>query len=208
MPYAEHVEANFFQPFYTARIDLAYKATDQEGMKFDLSFLKFWSSVIDFYGGVYWVYKKNAIQTPRGQATLSTGASFAEFIKDFFPAPDNNYGNFIYAVFRSGIVHQLSPKRSGIHWIHGTIHDLVWIEQNPTNLNPHDNKIAHINLKKFRELTYQSYTKFRQMVNNPANDANCESVYRHLINVADIFGDGKSLDDAYRRITGSTMRVV
>lgn len=208
MPYAEHVKANFFQPFYVERIEIAHKATDIEGKKFDLAFLKFWCSVIDFYGGIYWVFKKNAIQTRNGKTTLSTGASFAEFITDFFPPPDNNYGNFIYSVFRSGIVHQLAPKRSEIHWSHSTISDLVWIKLDTSKTNQHDNKVANINLKKFREFTYQAFIKFLQKVNDPTNDANCENVYRHLINFADIFEDGKNLNDAYNRITGSPIRVI
>jgi hypothetical protein len=97
------------------------------------------------------VYKKNTIQTtPRGHSTLSTGASFAEFISDFFPSPDNNYGNFIYAVFRSGDSPSISPKRSGIHWIHATIPDLVWIEQNLAKSKPHDNKNGPYQFKKIQ----------------------------------------------------------
>ncbi len=192
------VISNFFQTFYEERIELVYKTPERMKQGYDLAILKFWSSVIDFYGGIYFVGKSGNIQRDRrGNMTLATGNSFALFIKAFFPDPEKNYGRFIYSAFRSGAVHQLSPKRSEIHVKHATRSELIWVEIDTSKTDPNDNKVAHMNLELFQELTYQSYNKFCQLIRKGADPTMCENIAKNLIDTPDIFGDGHALNKAY-----------
>lgn len=101
----------FFQQFYDERIKIAKKVGSNYHKQLDTSLLSFWFSVIDFYGGIYFIGKNNKKIYKNKKLKLADKETFAKFILDFFPAPENELGDFLYSVFRSGLVHQLSPKK-------------------------------------------------------------------------------------------------
>jgi hypothetical protein len=200
MSHCSDVISQFFQPFYHKRIERVYTSPTDQQKTFDIAIFKFWCSVIDLYGGIYYVGKTGQVQMQRGRQVLATGESFSLFIKDFFPAPEMHYGKFIYSIFRSGIVHQLSPKRSGIHWMHSSRQELIWVEVDPLNTDPNQDKKAHINLQKFQELTYAAYIQFYNNIKTSSDPTICNNIYTLLINVPDIFNDGAALDREYNNL--------
>src|SRR5579859_2118271 len=117
--YPQKVIDAFFQAFYHERIEIAKGVGKTYNRQLDTSLLTFWFSVIDFYGGIYYVGKKNKKETYRSappNLKLAHKESFKLFIEDFFPSPENKLGEFLYTIFRSGLVHQLSPKKAGLVW--------------------------------------------------------------------------------------------
>jgi len=197
----QQVFNQFFQPFYDQRIENIYRMSPATSSTFDLSVLTFWSSVIDFYGGLYYIGKKNQYKTHRsGDLKLSHVDAFSLFIKDFFPAPENQYGNFIYDIFRSGIVHQVCAKKSHIYWQHPNIHKLLWVVQQPGNTNEIENKEAHINISVFQQMTYDAYQRFKAMVSNSTDPTLCQNIYNHLLAMSDGLQDGKALNSAFNKL--------
>src|SRR5665811_309597 len=100
--YSQKVIEAFFQLFYHERIEIARQVGQHYHKQLDISLLTFWFSVIDFYGGIYYVGKNNRKETydrnpPNGHnLKFAHKQSFIEFIKDFFPAPENELGEFLY----------------------------------------------------------------------------------------------------------------
>lgn len=192
--YSEKVIGSFFQPFYSARISNARQAASQYRSILDLGLLNFWFSVVDFYGGIYYLGVEGK-QTDRHQEIkLATPRSFEKFIRDFFPEPENSLGKFIYAIFRSGITHQVSPKKRRNVWQPENPR-LLWIEVDGSQPNPDKNKTAMLNIPKFAQLTYEAYLELKRQIENDEIVPVCEQITRELIAPYDAFLDERKLNE-------------
>lgn len=190
----------FFQPFYNQRIENAKKAGKEIHIVFDVAISTFWFSVIDFYAGIYFVGKQSKKETYGGQnLKLAHKAAFILFIKDFFPEPENELGEFLYVVFRSGLVHQISPKKSGLIWDNKCL-KLLWVEIDENNKDEYSNKISILNIHKLEELSFSAYLEFkRQIESNEINDY-CQNIFTHLLEIPDGLGDGQAIHKAYSKL--------
>lgn len=204
--YSQKVIDAFFQTFYHERIEIAKQVGKSYNKQLDISLLNFWFSVIDFYGGIYYIGKKDRKETydrkPSNGHNLKFAhkKSFIKFIKDFFPTPENELGEFLYTVFRSGIVHQLSPKKGGIIWDESNS-KLLWMiidTHNPDNLA---NKIAFLNIYKLEQLTYDAYSKFRRKIENNELVTECERIFNLLLSIPDGLEDGFTIHDQYMKLS-------
>lgn len=133
----------------------------------DTALTLFWFSVIDFYGGLYWVGKKDELK----KSGIAHSDGFKLFIADFFPAEYKQYGDLIYTIFRSGMIHQVSPKKAGIHW-KPERRELVWFEIDVNLMDESGkkiianlaNKVAHLNLYVLHEQTFKAYGDFHKLL--------------------------------------------
>jgi hypothetical protein len=198
MDYCQKVIDQFFQKFYFDRINHVINANPVISRRLDLAILKFWCSVIDFYGGIHYIGKTNTPRVNRdGSLKLAHGEAFRMFIEDYFPSPENKYGKLFYNIFRSGVVHQISPKKSGIHWEHATRKEMIWVVQNSPD--PKD-IIGHLNLKVFQELSYDAFQKFHEFIKNGVDQNFCENIFNHLLANPDSLGDESALWNNYNEL--------
>jgi hypothetical protein len=204
--YSQKVIDSFFQPFYHERITIAREVGISYYKQLDISLLTFWFSVIDFYGGVYFIGKNNRKETwdkkpPNGHnLKFAHKQSFVEFINEFFPSPENELGEFLYTVFRSGIVHQLSPKKGEI-LCDSTNPKLMWVKVNA--LEPQDtaNKVATINIFQLEKLAYNAYIELRRKIENDELPIECKNIFDHLLANPDGLEDGITIHDQYLKLS-------
>ena len=195
--YSQKVIDTFFQTFYDERIKIVKQVGQSYHNQLDISLLTFWFSVIDFYGGIYYIGKKDRKKTWGGtNLKLADKKTFNLFIKDFFPSPENELGNFLYSVFRSGIVHQLSPKKAGLVW-DSRNPKLVWVKIDSNNCDRLSNKVATINIHQLENLAYAAYTEFKRKVEKDEIVGICENIFNHLIAIPDGLEDGKTIDKEF-----------
>lgn len=216
--YSQHVLDNFFQPFYDRRIENIRNMNFQSKVDLDLSVVTFWLSVIDFYGGLYYIGKHNEIEplykrkkktTDLTLLKLAHSKAFAEFVADFFPKSkmENELGPLLYSSFRSGIVHQLSPKKGVLTW-GGRDQDLLWVEVDNNNSNPITNKTVSININRFEELSYNSYKDFKQKIESGEHADICKNIYDHLISKDDGLQDGYAVQYEYSQLKPEVKQMI
>lgn len=199
--YSQKVIDTFFQTFYHERIQIAREVGKSYHRQLDTSLLTFWFSVIDFYGGLYYIGKTNTKKTYRtGNLKLADKETFSLFIEDFFPSPENKLGEFLYTVFRSGLVHQLSPKKAGLVW-DKTNPKLLWVKIDSSNRDNTSNKVATINIHRLEHLAYNAYTEFKRKVEHDEIVAICENIFNHLIAIPDGLEDGKTIHNQFSNLT-------
>jgi hypothetical protein len=192
--FSQKVINQFFQGFYDKRVEIMYNLGKDHKGSLDLSMLLFWFSVIDFYGGIFYVGHNNTILKNRdGSFKLTNYKTFERFIYDFFPKPEKEYGKFIYKIFRSGVVHQLSPKKGGIVWDEDECR-LVWTLPE----GDYENKIAMLNVYKFQVLTYQSYNCYKEKILTGSLDKHCENIYNNLLKEPDGLEDERVFNEQYK----------
>jgi hypothetical protein len=197
MDHCDEVLAQFFQPFYLDRIERVKNADDQTSQCFDLGVLKFWCSVCDFYGGINYLAKGKAPQRNRdGGLKLAHSGGYRDFFNDYFPDPEKNYGKIFYNIFRSGVVHQMSPKKAGIHWQHQKRLEMIWVEErdSPTDI------IAYVNVKVFQQYAYDAFHQFHDLIKTKLETAYCQNIWDSLLSGSDMLGDEKALNDAYNAL--------
>lgn len=207
MNYSQKIADAFFQPFYLQRIEIARQLGRTHYAQLDIALLTFWFSVIDFYGGIYYIGIHNEKKTydrrlPNGQnLKLAHGDSFKEFIHDFFPEPENELGEFIYSIFRSGIVHQLSPKKSSIVW---EPHNpkLLWMVIDGSEPNQKANKVATLNISRMAELTFNSFIMFSDKIKMNTIPL-CENIYIQLLDQPDGLEDGAAINAQFNKLSGA-----
>jgi len=198
--YSQKVIDSFLQTFYNERIQIAKEVGKHYHKQLDTSLLTFWFSVIDFYGGLYFIGKNNCKKTYRsGGLKLAHKKSFTEFVHDFFPAPENELGEFLYTVFRSGPVHQLSPKKGEVIW-DVTNPKLIWIKVDTINLDNTANKVATINIHQLEHLAFEAYKEFSRKVENDELITECENIFNHLLAKADGLEDGITIHNQYNSL--------
>ena len=184
----EKVLNQFFQPFYDHRINLIKNYDFVNNGLLDIPIALFWFSVIDFYGGLYSVGINNKVDRYRdGSIKLATPESFEKFVEDFFPSPENRFGKFLYKVFRSGIVHQISPKHAGISYKKDN--NKLFIPSSPIYNRDSDTEII-LNLFKLQELVYEAYNTFKRNIVDNQLAGVTKNIYVKLIS-NDIFEDRK-----------------
>jgi len=204
--YSQKVIDTFFQTFYHERIEIAKQVGMHYNNQFDISLLTFWFSVIDFYGGVYYIGKNNRKETfgsnpPNGHnLKFAHKQSFIEFIKDFFPSPEKELGEFLYTVFRSGIVHQLSPKKGELLW-DSCNPKLMWVKVDTHNTNNTANKVATINICRLEQHSYNAYKKFRRKIENDEFVTECERIFNLLLAIPDGLEDGITIHNQYDKLS-------
>lgn len=195
----------FFQTFYHERIEIARQVGQHYHKQLDTSLLTFWFSVIDFYGGVYYIGKEDKKETydrkpPDGSnLKFAHKQSFIKFVKDFFPPQENELGEFLYTVFRSGLVHQLSPKKGEILW-DASNPKLLWVKVDTHNGANTANKVATINIYTLEQLAYNAYKEFRKKVENDELLTECERIFNHLLAVPDGLEDGITIHNQYSKL--------
>ena len=198
--YSEHVINNFFQTFYHERVEIVRTVGKQYYRQLDIALLTFWFSVIDFYGGIYYVGKHNKRETYRQtNLKLAHKKAFIEFIEEFFPETENEFGELLYSVFRSGLVHQLSPKKGGLVWETDNS-QLIWIKIDNKNTDELTNKVITINIHRLEQLAYNSYLEFKKRAENGEIEGICENIYNQLIKNTDGLEDGKVLNEQYLKL--------
>lgn len=197
--YSQKVIDAFFQPFYDERIKLMYNLGRKQNRQIDLSLLLFWFSVIDFYGGIYHVGKNKKEKYKDGRLKLSYSDSFKEFIEVFFPSPYHQVGQFIYKIFRSGIVHQISPKKGAIIW-ESLEPRLIWVKVDHTNPVDTANKVAVLNIYQLQEMTFKSYYDFKNRISSDLEIPLCEKIFNELLKDPDGLEDGITLDKEYKEL--------
>ena len=201
--FSQKVIDAFFQTFYHERIEIAKQVGQHYYKQLDTSLLTFWFSVIDFYGGLYYIGKNNTKKTYRdGRLKLADKETFTLFIHNFFPMPENELGEFIYTVFRSGLVHQLSPKKGEILW-DATNPKLLWVKVDTSNSDDTANKIATINIHQLELLAFNAYKEFRHKVENNELITECENIFNHLLAHSDGLEDGNTIHDQYIKLPAS-----
>jgi len=204
--HSQKVIESFFQVFYHERIEIARKVGKNYNKQLDISLLTFWFSVIDFYGGIYYIGKNDTKETydrklPNGNnLKFAHKQSFIEFIQDFFPTPENELGEFLYSIFRSGLVHQLSPKKGEILW-DASNPKLLWVKIDANNGDNTANKVATINIYILEKLAYNAYKEFRRKVENDELITVCEKIFNHLLAVPDGLEDGITLHNQYSKLS-------
>lgn len=197
--YSQKVIDAFFQTFYHERIDIAKHVGQHYHKQLDTSLLTFWFTVIDFYGGVYFIGKERKKTYRDGRLKLADKETFIRFIHDFFPAPENELGEFLYTIFRSGLVHQLSPKKGQIIW-DTTNQKLLWVKIDTSNPDSTANKVATINLYKLECLTFDAYREFKRKVENDELVTECENIFNDLLANPDGLEDGKTIDTQHNNL--------
>lgn len=198
--YSQKVIDAFFQTFYHERIKIAKQVGKKYHKQLDTSLLTFWFSVIDFYGGLYYIGKNNSKKKYKhGKLKLADKETFTLFIHDFFPEPENELGEFIYTVFRSGLVHQLSPKKGEILWDEGNS-KLLWVKVDTSNGDNTANKVATINIHQLELMVFKAYKEFRRKVKNDELITECEHIFNHLLANPDGLEDGSTLHDQYTKL--------
>ena len=179
--YSQKVIDSFFQTFYHERIEIAKHVGQHYHQQLDISLLTFWFSVVDFYGGLYFIGKKDIKKIYRnGKLKLADKETFTNFIHDFFPSPENELGEFLHTVFRSGLVHQLSPKKGGIIWDTSNP-KLLWIKVDMSNPDNTANKVATINIFQLEQLAFKAYSELRRKIENDELITECERIFNHLL---------------------------
>ncbi|MDH7463519.1 hypothetical protein QEG73_19620 [Chitinophagaceae bacterium 26-R-25] len=206
--YGQKVIDAFFQNFYHERIEIAKQVGKHYNKQLDISLLTFWFSVVDFYGGIYYIGKNNRKETydrnpPNGHnLKFAHKQSFIEFIKDFFPAPENELGEFLYTVFRSGIVHQLSPKKGELLW-DSCNPKLIWVKVDARNPANTANKVATINIYRLEQLSYAAYKEFRRKIEYGELVTECERIFNLLLAISDGLEDGITIHNQYDKLSPS-----
>lgn len=201
--FSQKVIDTFFQKFYHERIEIAKKVGQRYHKQLDTSLLTFWFSVVDFYGGLYFIGKKDTKKNYRdGRLKLTDKETFTLFIHDFFPVPENELGEFIYTVFRSGLVHQLSPKKGEIIW-DSTNPKLLWIQIDTSNADNTANKVATVNIHQLEFLAFNAYKEFRSKVENDELITECERIFNHLLASPDGLEDGSTIHNQYTKLSTS-----
>ncbi|MBN8663803.1 MAG: hypothetical protein J0L83_04480 [Chitinophagales bacterium] len=201
--FSQKVIDTFFQTFYHERIEIAKQVGQHYHKQLDTSLLTFWFSVLDFYGGLYFIGKKDTKKTYRdGRLKLADKATFTIFIHDFFPEPENELGEFIYTVFRSGLVHQLSPKKGEIIW-DATNSKLLWLKVDTSNPDNTANKVATINIHQLELLAFNAYKEFRRKVENDELITECERIFNYLLANPDGLEDGSTIHNQYTKLPAS-----
>ena len=201
--FSQKVINQFFQGFYDKRVEIMYNLGKAHKGSLDLSMLLFWFSVIDFYGGIFYVGHNNTtLKNWDGSFKLTNYKTFERFIYDFFPKPEKEYGKFIYQIFRSGVVHQLSPKKGGIMWDEDECR-LVWTLPE----GDCENKIAILNVYKFQELTYQSYNYYKEKILTGSLDKHCENIYNNLLKEPDGLSDERVFNEQYKILIEKGIRI-
>ena len=199
--FSQKIIDSFFQTFYHERIRIVKQVGQQYHQQLDTSLLTFWFSVIDFYGGLYFIGKNDRKKTYRdGKLKLADKETFTNFIHDFFPSPENELGEFIYTVFRSGLVHQLSPKKGGILWDTSNP-KLLWINVDTSNPNNTANKVAFINIYQLEHLAFNAYSELRRKIENDELITECERIFNHLLAASDGLEDGATIHDQYTNLS-------
>lgn len=201
--FSQKVIDTFFQTFYHERIEIAKLVGQHYHKQLDTSLLTFWFSVIDFYGGLYFIGKNGYKKHYRdGRLKLTDKKTFTLFIHDFFPVPENELGELIYTVFRSGLVHQLSPKKGEILW-DATNSKLLWVKVDTSNPDNTANKVATINIHQLELHTFNAYKEFRRKVENNELITECEHIFNHLLAKPDGLEDGITIHDQYTKLPTS-----
>lgn len=194
--FSQKVINQFFQGFYDTRVENMFNLGKALKGSVDLSMLLFWFSVIDFYGGIFFVgsYKKIWRASKEGKIIdLTNEKTFSNFINNFFPGDEKKCGQFIYKIFRSGIVHQMSPKSSGIIWDESELR-LIW------TVTVSGRKEAQLNVYKFQEMAYQSYIAYKkQILDGQLEEEHCKNICDLLIN-DDVLGDRDNFEREYKRL--------
>lgn len=205
--YSNKIFNQFFQTFYDERIEIVKQVGKDYHKQLDTSLLTFWFSVIDFYGGIYFLGENSKVFYRDGRLKLATKDTFKKFINVFFPAPANELGDFLYSVFRSGLVHQLSPKKGEILW-DITNPKLLWVKVDTSNLDDKTNKIATINLYQLEHLVYTAYKEFRRKVENDELVSVCENICTQLLADNDILQDGSTIHFEYTKLPQSVKNYI
>lgn len=201
--FSQKVIDTFFQTFYHERIEIAKQVGQHYHKQLDTSLLTFWFSVIDFYGGLYFIGKNDAKKIYRdGRLKLADKETFTLFVHDFFPVPENELGEFIYTVFRSGLVHQLSPKKGEILW-DATNPKLLWVKVDVNNPDNTANKVATINIRQLELFAFNAYKEFRRKVENDECIIECERIFNHLLANPDGLEDGSTIHTQYSKLPTS-----
>jgi hypothetical protein len=183
----------FFQQFYDERIKIAKKVGSNYHKQLDTSLLSFWFSVIDFYGGIYFIGKNNKKIYKNKKLKLADKETFAKFILDF-PAPENELGDFLYSVFRSGLISStLSQKRRDR--MGETNPNLLWVKIKIDNNK--EEKVATLNIYQLEKLAYAAYINFKQLIENDELFTECEKIYNTLLAIPDGLEDGMTIDKEY-----------
>jgi hypothetical protein len=205
---SQKVIDTFFQNFYTERIEIVREVGKSCYKQLDLSLLTFWFSVVDFYGGLYYIGKNGSKKTYKDKTLkLADKETFTLFIRDFFPKPENELGEFIYSVFRSGIVHQLSPKKGEILW-EASNQKLLWVKIDKDISDNTANKIATLNIFKLEEITYKAFINFRQKIENDELKVECENIFNLLLKEPDGLGDGNTIHAQYDKLHHSIKTLI
>ena len=198
--YSQKVIDSFFQTFYHERIEIAKQVGQHYYNQLDTSLLTFWFSVIDFYGGLYYIGRNNMKKSYRGgRLKLADKETFSNFIYDFFPSPENELGEFIYTVFRSGLVHQLTPKKGGILWDKSNP-KLLWINVDSSNPDNYANKVAYINIFQLEHFAFNAYRELRRKVENDELIIECERIFHHLLEASDGLEDGTTIHEQFIKL--------
>jgi len=206
--FSQKVIDTFFQPFYHERIEIAKQVGQDYHKQLDTSLLTFWFSVIDFYGGLYFIGKNNSKKAYRdGRLKLADKDTFTLFIRDFFPVSENELGEFLYTVFRSGIVHQLSPKKGEILW-DAANPKLLWVKVDTGNPDDTANKVATINIYQLELLAFTAYKEFRRKVENDELITECENIFNHLLANPDGLEDGSTIHSQYTKLPTSVQTYI
>jgi hypothetical protein len=209
--YSQLVADQFFQLFYTERIEILKSVGRNYFRQIDTSILSFWFSVIDFYGGIYWVGINDRLMDQydgqKRTLKLANKTTFSLFINDFFPQPENQLGDLLYSVFRSGLVHQLTPKKGAIVWDE-TNPRLLWIKVDSDNPNPETNKVATLNIFQLESLTYKAYKSFQSKVESGELETECAIIHNRLLSKADILEDGYVLNRECAALTPSYLATI
>lgn len=187
----------FFQDYYDKRIELMNtKAQDYE-LIFDLPFVLFWFSILDFYGGIYSIGKGNASSfTPDGILQIARPESFNEFVNRYFPPKYKKYSSILYSVFRCGVVHQISPRMAGLVWEPDN-EALIYFTVNKSNP---DNIVGFLNFYLFQKLTYNAFQNFKKEIEDNLNPSISENIYKTLLKVPDGLHDKQILLREYRHL--------
>ncbi|HTE25355.1 hypothetical protein [Flavitalea sp.] len=197
---SQEVINTFFQSFYQERIQIAKEVGKHYHRQLDTALLTFWFSVLDFYGGIYYIGKNNQKQMYRGvNLKLANKDSFKLFVCDFFPAPENELGEFLYTVFRSGLAHQLSPKKGEIIWDAGNP-KLLWVKIDLAEPKDTANKVATMNIHRLEQLAFDAYQQFRAKIENDEMITLCGNIKTHLLDVEDGLEDGKTIHDQFTKL--------
>lgn len=204
--YSQHVLKNYFQDFYDGRIEKCHIISSEDLYNYvDIALVNFWFSVIDFYGGIYAVGVNNVVKENKYGIILANKKSFTAFIKEFFPHnnKENELGDILYNIFRSGMVHQLSPKMGTLIY-DSNLSNLIWIKINSEDANERTNKTVTLNMHRLEKLAYDAYKEFKNRVSDDKMIGYCENIYNKLIKPVDRFEDGKSVDKEYQNLSSAT----
>lgn len=199
---SKRVILSFFQPFYESRIENVIQLGKEYRNEFDLGLLNFWFSVLDFYGGIYYIGSGKSQYYNDGNLKLTSSTSFSTFIKEFFPSPYNQLGKFIYTIYRSGIVHQISPKKGGIVWDNEN-QKMLWIEVDNSIKDENKNKIAILNIAKFSSFVACAFYELKRRIENDEMINECNQICKMLIDPHDSLRDEENLNEHISKLDKS-----